>query len=342
MQDKFKAVSGLHMDLVACVGTASKAGTFWRQVKGPHYQAGAWNICWDGSGRFRAQASSEACWLEQLSVAHLLEGLATETRDDARVIAETKVTRVDLCMDVVGLRVRPELELYFTGHRQSHSFHHSAQGATLYIGSRQSCCFLRIYEKYRGPQKVVSINSKVRKAKDAPAHLRAEWESMGWAGEDVTRVEFELKKEGVTRATDERYGRLAAWNDSLARLRMLERPRCEYKQPSTGRTDPSWANLGRPAKAPLPQEPEPSNVAMLLRTKEAMVRRAKRLDISLADLCEAIQYMDAQADMSNDLAKNVKGHAGREPDHRMVMKGGDVIEFTGGKRKPKRDPGDIE
>jgi hypothetical protein len=325
MRARFHPVSTVHMDTIACVGSTERPGVHWKQVKAgkPHWKAGEWNVYYPGPGGFRAQAEQSACWQEQISMTHLLAGLETEERDCGQVERETRVTRVDFCVDVVGLAVRPELEHYFTGHRKERfKFEHSSTGSTLCIGSRESECYLRIYEKHIAE-------------KAGPAFMQREWQHFGWAGEDVTRIEFELKRRAVERAT--KYGRLEAWCDSLARLRMLERPRFEYAdakgriRASRGRTDPDWSGLGVPLKCKLDPLPDSTALELLLRTTDQMKRRAQRMSMSMESLCESMLYLANGAHVSDDLRRE-----GIRPDYEVILPHGERIQFASQKGRPRK------
>lgn len=312
---RFRPVSSLHVDTIACTGYTSSPGHYWYQVKDGVWHAGDWVIRWRHNPKkitqFGAQATSDACWSETVSDFHLTHGLTTEVT----------ITRVDLCRDVVGLPVSSWLAQYFAGTRGTtsegedgednpsgtHQFISSKTGNTLYIGQREgAACFLRLYEKHK------------RGAKGTAARLTREWKIYGWAGEDVTRVEYELKREGVQRAM---HGRDVAWNDSLARIRLIVRPRHEYKRPSTARTHTDWRRLGNPGKYKLPPVKEKPLIEKMTRAADQAKRRASAASMALKDYLAALNYLAADGVSVSDGDMD-------SPDFEVRGKRGQVIQVA--------------
>ena len=280
---RFRAVSATHIDTLGACGYTAKRGANWTPVKGNMWKAGGWHcIKWnERTGLFTANAGSDVCWTEQICADTLAEGLDSEP----------ELTRIDLCRDVVGLPVEAALILYFTGHRNDRArFEQNATGNTVYIGSRESSLLLRIYEKWH-PQK----------SKRPPLErLVREWTAHGWTErEPVTRIEYECKRRMVERCM---VGRDAGWNDCLARLRMLERPRHEYKKPSNAPTHPDWYALGKPSKIRLSSLREPPLLEKLTRAAEQAARRADNLNMSLEDYLDTLAHLASGRTKSDGVA----------------------------------------
>lgn len=182
---------------------------------------------------------------ECTALAHL-SGVLAYAAEDPLVPFEglpVRLTRVDVCREVSGLAVTASLPYFMAGGRGDHrAFYDSPSGRTAYYGSPEGAWRLRIYEK----------------ESEEAVHL-SEWHSHGWTGEDVTRVEFQLRRRLIAHfgcPTGQAFKTMLsqAWSDALARCRLCSKRPDQYQQACDAPTDPRWRELGEGRKsAPTPR-----------------------------------------------------------------------------------------
>lgn len=154
---------------------------------------------------------------------------------------EARITRVDVCRDVVGVPIVPELVRFVGGHRGRCSYGEQDYYPKVTVSSRESALYTRLY---------------VKPPTDYKMHHIAVWTANGWRGQEVVRVEFERKREGVAvNGCDSIKGfaditdRLDKWwADSLARVRVLAKRRDAYSEVNDVPTNEAWSALGAPMK----------------------------------------------------------------------------------------------
>lgn len=265
-------VSNVHCDhiTVMVLGPPEQHGF---AAEGRAYCRGEWRAAEmrdrDGAPWTRATAEGAACYLGQV---------------EWRWAEGGRVTRLDLCRDVVRAPLDESVLGYAVGHRGREGFVRSRTGTTLYIGSRTAASMWRLYSK-AGTGVV-----------PPPKHVEEVWRAHGWQGEPVTRCELELHTRALTGRphrgllTESLWQDLGLlWCDGVARVRLAARHRTSVKQACTLETAPGWLTLGAPAKEPRPRTAGGSRLHAVDWLANLVSRHAERLGLEPADVLDMLE-----------------------------------------------------